>query len=63
LPETPFFERMEHMKTKSRYSPEVRERAAKMVFEHVEEYSSQWAAIQSIAQKIDCSSAGALPPG
>jgi len=26
-----------------------------MVFEHGEEYSSQWAAIQSIAQKIGCS--------
>jgi transposase len=26
-----------------------------MFFEHVEEYSSQWAAIQSIAQKICCS--------
>ncbi len=43
------------MKTKSRYSPEVRERAVRMVFEHEEEYSSQWAAIQSIAQKIGCS--------
>jgi hypothetical protein len=26
--------RMEHMKTKNRYSPEVRERAVRMVFEH-----------------------------
>jgi len=43
---------MEHMKTKSKYSSEVREWAVRMVFEHVEEYSSQWAAIQSIAQKI-----------
>jgi transposase-like protein len=50
--ETPFLDRMEHMKTKNRYSPEVRERAVRMVFEHVEEYSSQWAAIQSIAKKI-----------
>jgi transposase len=27
-----------------------------MVEEHLEEYGSQWAAIQSIAQKIGCSS-------
>ncbi len=39
----------------SRYSPEVRQRAVRMVEEHREEYSSQWAAIQSIAQKIGCS--------
>jgi len=39
----------------SRYSPEVRQRAVRMVEEHLEEYSSQWSAIQSIAQKIGCS--------
>ena len=38
----------------SKYSPEVRERAVRMVEGHREEYSSQWAAIQSIAQKIGC---------
>ena len=38
-----------------KYSPEVRERAVRMVFEHESEYSSQWAAIQSIAEKIGCS--------
>jgi len=38
-----------------KYSPEVRERAVRMVFEHKSEYSSQWAAIQSIAEKIGCS--------
>ena len=37
------------------YSAEVRERAVRMVQEHTEEYPSQWAAIQSIAQKIGCS--------
>lgn len=37
------------------YSPEVRERAVRMVFEHESEYSSQWACIQSIAEKIGCS--------
>ena len=37
-----------------RYSPEVRERAVRMVFEHVSEYSSQWESICSIATKIGC---------
>ncbi len=39
----------------SRYSPEVRERAVRMVLEHAREHASQWEAIQSIAQKIGCS--------
>ena len=38
-----------------RYSPEVRERAVRMVLEHQGEYPSQWAAMQSIANKIGCS--------
>ena len=37
------------------YSPEVRERAVRMVFEHAPEYPSQWVCIQSIAEKIGCS--------
>jgi len=37
-----------------RYSPEVRERAVRMVFENAREYGSQWAAIVSIANKIGC---------
>ena len=37
------------------YSPEVRERAVRMVFDHAPEYPSQWACIQSIAEKIGCS--------
>jgi transposase len=38
----------------SRYSPEVLERAVRMVFESEREYGSQWATILSIAQKIGC---------
>ena len=38
----------------SRYSPEVRERAVRMVVEHESQYDSQWAAIRSIASKIGC---------
>ena len=42
------------MNKSNRYSPEVRERAVRMVFEYEREYSSQWAAINSIATKIGC---------
>ncbi len=38
------------------YSPEVRERAVRMVSEHRMDYSSEWAAICSIAEKFGCSS-------
>ncbi len=37
-----------------KYSPEVRERAVRMVFERQAENESQWAAINSIASKIGC---------
>jgi transposase len=40
---------------KSRFSPEVRERSVRMVFEQREQHASQWAAIESIAGKIGCS--------
>jgi transposase len=43
------------MKRSSRFSPEVRERAVRMVLEHQEGHDSQWAAITSIAEKIGCS--------
>ena len=42
------------MKTSMNYSPEVRERAVRMVREHQGEYPSQWATIHSIATKIGC---------
>ena len=42
------------MKTSNKYSPEVRERAVRMVQEHRGEYPSLWAAIESIAPKIGC---------
>lgn len=38
----------------SRYSPEVRERSVRMVWEHEGEHASQWAAISSIAGKMGC---------
>ena len=37
------------------FSPEVRERAVRLVWEHQGEYPTQWAAITSIAGKIGCS--------
>ena len=43
------------MSKANRYSPEVRERAVRMVLEHEREYPSQWQAICSIASKIGCS--------
>ena len=42
------------MSTSKKYSPEVRERAVRLVFEHQSEYESQWAAMASIAEKIGC---------
>jgi hypothetical protein len=49
-------------KTK-RYSPEVRDRAVRMVFDHASEYRSQWEATRSIASKIELIRAvGAVSP-
>jgi transposase len=39
------------MSSSNRFAPEVRERAVRLVFEHRDEYESEWAAITSIAQK------------
>jgi transposase-like protein len=41
-------------KKSNRFSPEVRERAVRMVLEHRGEYPSLWATIESIAPKIGC---------
>ncbi len=42
------------MKTSNRFSPEVRQRAVRMVLDHGGDHASQWAAIGSIAAKIGC---------
>ena len=39
----------------SRFSPEVRDRAVRMVLEQQDKHESQWAAIVSIAEKFGCS--------
>jgi len=41
-------------KTKNRFSPEVRARAVRLVFDHEKEHRSRWAAVSSIAAKIGC---------
>ena len=38
----------------AKYSPEVKERAVRLVLEHQDEHTSQYAAIQSVAGKIGC---------
>ena len=42
------------MSTTKRYSPEVQERAVRLLFEQQGEHESQWAAIGAIASKIGC---------
>ena len=42
------------MRKSPKFSPEVVERAVRMVFDAKDQYPSQWAAIESIASKIGC---------
>ena len=42
------------MSKSKRYSPEIRERAVRMLFEHEKDYESRWAALVSISGKIGC---------
>ena len=48
------------MKKQNTFSPEVRERAVRLVQEHREEYQSLWAAVESIAPKIGCNASTLL---
>jgi transposase len=40
---------------RKKFSPEVRDRAVRMVLEHSREYPSRWAAVCAVAAKIGCS--------
>lgn len=42
------------MNKSKKFSPEVRERAVRLVQEHRGEYLSLWTAVESIAPKIGC---------
>jgi len=43
------------MTRSTKYPPEIRERAVRMVFEHEPEYPSQWATIRSVSSKFGMS--------
>ena len=42
------------MKKGKRYSPEVQERAVRLLLENQSDYRSRWSALESIANKIGC---------
>ena len=43
------------MASQNKFSPEVRERAVRLVLEQLNQHESQWAAIVSVSAKIGCS--------
>ena len=45
---------MDSNRSSKKFSPEVRERAVRMVLDHQGGYASQWAAMSLIAAKIGC---------
>ena len=42
------------MGRKGRYSPEFRERAVRLVQEHLKDHASQWATMRSVSEKLGC---------
>jgi transposase len=45
---------MDTKQSTTKFSPEFRERAVRMVFDHRGDHAAQWAAMVSIAAKIGC---------
>jgi transposase len=45
---------MKPMARPSKYSPELRERAVRLVQEQAKDHPSQWAAMRSVAEKLGC---------
>jgi len=47
--------------TRTKFAPEFRDRAVRMVHEHRGDYPSEWAAMTSIAGKVGCTNRDAAP--